>query len=308
MVRRVPLAAAFAALLALAGCGLGPGPTPTGVRLEVTSEFGANTLLSASAPRAHGQETVMSLLMRNSKVATRYGGGFVEAIDGLSGGHEGPDPVDWFYYLNGVEASKGAAEADVHPGERIWWDRHDWSQAQETPAVVGSFPEPFLSGIEGERFPVRVECVQIAGSACQAVLKNLRGSGVPAAVAAPTGAPSPKVLRVLVGQFSQIGGDPAVRLLQQGPRASGVYVRVAHNWRTMSLLDEHGAARATAAAGSGLVAATRNGSDAPVWIVAGTDAAGTLRAAQALDESDLHDRFALAIGPAGAVGLPFQRP
>lgn len=295
------------ALLALSGCGLGTGPTSTGVRLEVTDDFGASTLASYSAPRVSGPETAMSLLMRGSSVVTNPRG-FVETVGGLSGGHEGNDPVGWFYYVNGVRASRGAAHTGVHPGDRIWWDRHDWSQAQEVPAVVGSFPQPFLSGIEGERFPVRVECALIASSACQTVLRNLRAVGVPAAVAAPTGAPSPNVLRMLVGQLSQIGGDPAVRLLQQGPRASGVYVRVAHDWNSMALLDEHGAARATAAAGSGLVAATRNGSDAPVWVVAGTDSAGTLRAAQALDEADLHDRFALVVGPTGEVGLPFQRP
>ncbi|HVA19086.1 MAG TPA: DUF4430 domain-containing protein, partial [Solirubrobacteraceae bacterium] len=107
--------AGIAALL-IAGCGLGPGETPSGVSLVVTSGFGAHVLRSSSAPRVRGQETVMSLLVRNDTVSTRYGGGFVQSVDGHSGGTKGGDPVDWFYYVNGVEAGRGAAETNVHAG------------------------------------------------------------------------------------------------------------------------------------------------------------------------------------------------
>ena len=89
----------------------------------------------------------MSLLIRNARVVTRYSGGFVQSIDGVSGGRERGRPVDWFYYVNGSEAPLGAAATVVHPGDHIWWDRHDWSQTDHVPAVVGSFPEPFVNGI-----------------------------------------------------------------------------------------------------------------------------------------------------------------
>lgn len=299
---------ALAASLTLAGCGLGPGPAPSDVRLEVTRDFGVHALLRSYAPRVRGQETVMSLLMRNSKVGTRYDGGFVQSIDGFSAGHEGTDQVDWFYYVNGQEAGKGAAETIVRPGDRIWWDRHDWSQAEGTPAVVGSFPEPFTSGIEGKRLPVRVECDHPAADACKTVTRRLRAVGVATAVAAPSGAPSPHVLRVLVGTFGALARDAAVQALQHGPSVSGVYARVQDSGRSIALLDVHGATSTTLGASAGLVAATRHGEDAPVWIVAGTDEHGALAAAQALDEATLHDRFAVAVGPAGPLALPEQGP
>ena len=116
----------------------------------------------------------MSLLMRNEPVATRFGGGFVQSIDGLSGGQEGARPVDWFYYVNGIEAGRGAADTNVHAGDHIWWDRHDWSQTEHVPAVVGSFPEPFLNGVEGKRLPVRVECSTVPAPACHTVAARLR--------------------------------------------------------------------------------------------------------------------------------------
>lgn len=87
---------------ALVGCGLGAGPAPTAVQLLVTRDFGGHVLHQTGAPKVSGQETVMSLLMRNYQVGTRYSGGFVQSIDGLSGGQEASRPVDWFYYVNGV--------------------------------------------------------------------------------------------------------------------------------------------------------------------------------------------------------------
>ncbi len=125
----------------------------------------ANSARSAvrswSAPRVRGQETVMSLLMRNASrddaLRRRLRG---EHRRHLRRAAKAAQPVDWFYYVNGVEAPKGAAATNVHPGDHIWWDRHDWSQTDSVPAVVGSFPEPFLNGLEGKRLPVRVECAQ----------------------------------------------------------------------------------------------------------------------------------------------------
>jgi hypothetical protein len=96
--------------------------------------------------------------MRNAHVSSRYAGGFVESVNGLAGGSEHGAPVDWFYFVNGVQAPKGAAATTVHPGDHVWWDLHDWSQTEQVPAVVGSFPEPFLNGLEGKRLPVRIEC------------------------------------------------------------------------------------------------------------------------------------------------------
>jgi hypothetical protein len=293
----------------LAGCGLGAGPTPTGVRLDVTREFGADSQLSLRAPRAHGEATVMSLLQRNATITTRYGGGFVESIDGHSGGHEGGQPVDWFYYVNGVQAPQGAADTDVHPGDRVWWDLHDWSQTEEVPAVVGSFPQPFLSGVEGQRLPVRVECAAPGDRACDTVTARLRAAGVRSGLAAlgPAGE-EPDTLRVLVGTWSQVSGDPGARWLERGPAASGVYARPSRSGATIALLDARGATARTLDGTAGLIAATRYTEQEPEWLITGTDAAGVRLAAEHLDEAVLHDRFALAITTGDLLPLPQPDP
>ena len=293
------------AAASLAGCGLGAGSAPSAVHLLVTRDFGATVVRSWSAPQVRGEETVMSLLMRNATVGTRYGGGFVESIDALAGGESHGQPVEWFYYVNGVEAPKGAAATNVHPGDHIWWDRHNWSQTDDVPAVVGSFPEPFLNGIGGKRLPVLVECAQTTDHACGAVGAALRKLGVPAARAAiGSGGGAAQTLRVVVAPWAAIPADPGVRSIERGPRASGVYARFSADGRTLSLLNQGGRIVRTLGPGAGLLAATRSGENAPVWVVTGTDPAGAALAARAFNQGTLENRFSVAVSSAGAQPVP----
>jgi hypothetical protein len=288
------------------GCGLGAGKTPTAVKLTVTSDFGGRSIGARRAPQVKGQETVMSLLLRNDKVTTKYGGGFVQSINGISGGQEaGGDPIDWFYYVNGIEAAKGAAATNVHPGDHVWWDRHDWSQTDHIPAVVGSFPEPFLNGLEGKRLPVRVECAAAQSDPCRTVRARLRTVGIPAAVAAIGSGAGPYALQVVVGQWTAVHGDPSVQSIERGPSASGIYARFGTNGQALTLLDGRGRPTSTLTAGAGLIAATKDVEGAIVWVVSGTDEAGTRSAAHAFDQSTLEHHFAVALTAAGTqVSVP----
>ena len=128
------------------GCGLGPGPASVGTAtLTVTREYGTTSLDAASEDDPSESETVLRFLDRNADITTRYGGGFVQSIDGLAGSASGDRRSDWFFYVNGIESPVGATGVRVHGGDRIWWDYRDWTDAMRVPAVVGSFPQPFLA-------------------------------------------------------------------------------------------------------------------------------------------------------------------
>ena len=147
------MVACAAVAAALGGCGLGSGPAATNTQLLVSKDFGSQPIVDSDSPKVGGSDTVMRLLQRNApKVTTKYGGNFVQSIDGVSGGQSSAGkPVDWFFYINGIEASKGATAVRVHQGDRVWWDWHDWGVTDDVPAVVGSYPEPFLHGVDGHR-------------------------------------------------------------------------------------------------------------------------------------------------------------
>jgi hypothetical protein len=247
----------------------------------------------------------MRLLERSYDVKTRFGGGFVQTIDGVSGGRENGRRADWFYYVNGIEAPVGAAERRVSAGEDVWWDHHEWDAAQRVPAVVGSFPEPFASGQEGKRFPVQLVCAGDDERSCDEVDTRLTDAGVTApsrTVLEQSG--GKEVLRIIVGRWADIRRDPVVRSLERGPGASGVFARPNAAGDSIALLDASGKTVQTLGAGSGLVAATSGQEQAPTWIVTGTDDVGVAAAAAGLTEDRLKQHFALAIDDGHDVPLP----
>lgn len=301
------LALALTLAAGLAGCGLGAGRGGTEARVLVTRDFGARVLGARIAQDLPSSETVMRLLERDFKVTTRYGGGFVQSIDGLAGGRQGGRPVDWLFYVNGSESDVGAADATVHGGDRIWWDFHDWGATPHVPAVVGSYPEPFAHGAGGKRYPVVLECADDVDAACTTVLNRLGAAGVVAGRQTLGTGVGEQTVRVFVGRWSVLRRDVALEQLDQGPASSGVYVRFSADGRQMGLLDPRAQVVRTLGAGAGLVAATRFEQQAPTWAITGTDVAGVNAAARALDEQTLARRFALALNGSQAIGLPVVR-
>lgn len=301
-------ALAGAAALMAGGCGLGAGEGPQEVSLTVTRDFGSRVLGRATQPRAQGGETVMRFLQRRFRVETRYGGGFVQSIDGLAGEARRSRRVDWFYYVNGVEADRGAASTPLRSGDRVWWDRHDWGAAMSIPAVVGSFPEPFRSGIGGRRVPVTVVCGAPGGAhpVCDEAARRLSDAGVAAGRAPAGGVRPPQTLRVLVGPWALLRGDPAARRLERGPAASGVFARPRSDGSTIALLDQRGRP-AGQPRSAGLVAATRSAGQQPTWIVTGTGWPDVLAAARQMTSRGLANRFAVAVVAGRGVALPARR-
>jgi Domain of unknown function (DUF4430) len=246
----------------------------------------------------------MRMLERSFRVDTRYGGGFVQSINGVSGGAA---RHDWFYYVNGVQAPVGAAGTAVHRGDRIWWDLHDWSATNSVPAVVGSFPEPFLHGVHGRRLPTTLECASDASAACKRVASNLKAVGVPVATQLLGTGSGTDSLAVVVGTWSDLHATFAGDLIAHGPSASGVYARFAGPaGSSLQLLDPRGAVVRRLGADAGLIAATAQGSAEPTWLVTGTDAAGVSAAAAALTSSRLHDHFAVAVRGDTDLPVPLQ--
>jgi hypothetical protein len=135
---------ALAACLLLAGCG-SSGEEQGTASLWITRDRGATVLYEGEVEAG---QTVMQALRSAVEVETRYGGRFVQAIDGLEGSVAAGR--DWFYFVNGVAADRGAAEYRLRDGDVAWWDHRRWIGEPEVEVVVGAFPEPFVHGYGGE--------------------------------------------------------------------------------------------------------------------------------------------------------------
>lgn len=297
------------AAASLAGCGVGVGAgEQQHVDLLVSRDFGHVPLRGGERTiEAPSSDTVMRILERTHKVTTRFGGNFVHSIDGLTGSASAQN--DWFFYVNGILADKSATTIKPHGGDSIWWDRHSWRLTADVRAVVGSFPEPFLHGQDGKRFPVRLECADAAQDACDIATDKLKAAGVGIVARARIGTTGgDSSLRILVGQWSAIRPDFVARRLEAGPARSGVYGRFSEDGKTLALLDERGRVVRSAAPGTGLVAATQDTvvKAAPIWLVTGVDEAGVEQAAAALTEDALSGKFAVAIHDDLPTALPIR--
>jgi hypothetical protein len=309
MRRALLLLLVLSAAVAASGCGLGAGESKEGgASLLVTRDFGSRQVGTADADPIPGGETVMRMLQRDFDVETRYGGGFVQSINGIAGGRENGRPVDWFYFVNGILAEDGATAHAVSPGDRIWWDHRDWGATQDVRAVVGAFPEPFRSGVDGKRLPVRLDCAQNAEAVCDEVAERLQAVGVSAGRSAPGAFGGEGVLRVKVGRWADVRRDSAVRQLEDGPRASGVFAQPNAAGDEIALLDAEGNVERTLGPGGGLVAATRLGGEAPTWVVTGTDDVGVAAAAAQLQDDALRNHFAIAVEDGRPTALPLLPP
>ncbi len=294
--RGLAAAGALAGALAAAGCGLGPGRDSQGTAtLEVTRDYGTQELASASETDPSESETVLRFLDRETDITTRYGGGFVQSIDGLAGQSGGSRVQDWFFYRNGIESPVGSADVRIRGGDRIWWDYRDWTDAMRVPAVVGSFPQPFTEA-------GRITPVQCAArvTICDEVVAQLADANVRAQVSRSL--ERTETPRVVVGTWSRIRSDPAVAQLADGPATSGVFARFSRS--SLQFLDVRAQTAHLAGPRAGLVAAVRLGDDPPTWVVTGGNERGVAAGAKLVRGDVLDHSYAVASDGGIPVPLP----
>jgi Domain of unknown function (DUF4430) len=200
------LVAAVAVALALAGCGGGSaggsggegagGDTAT---LWVTRDHGAEVIVEAQVPAGL---TVVQALEREAEIETRYGGRFVQAVNGIEGSLD--KRRDWFYFVNGIEPNRGGTELTLRAGDVAWWDFRSWEDTMAQPVVVGAFPEPFLHGWDGKRRPAEVRGPPELSGESAALLRILGG---------PSGEGDPNVFLLEIDE----GAEGALLTAERGP-------------------------------------------------------------------------------------------
>ena len=150
----------------------------------------------------------MRFLERRFKVRTRFGGGFVQSIDGLSGGSAGGRPVDWFFYVNGIEAASGAASHAAARGRPRLVGPPRLERRRARPRGRGLVPRAVP---QRQRRTQRSRCGWSArrprARPARAAAPAAQGGRASPAPAASSAAPAGReILRVLVGPW------PALRI------------------------------------------------------------------------------------------------
>jgi Domain of unknown function (DUF4430) len=290
MVRSRHIAACAVAValgcLAAAGCSRvsqAEPPPGSGARIVATADFGAKALLDRRVPQGG---SVMRATRGATPVETAYGGDFVRSMLGLSSNLGAKR--DWFYFVNGIEGEVGARQRTLRRGETVWWDYRDWGGVMDVPAVVGSWPEPFLHAAGGSAPAVSADA-PLDGALREAGVRI--GSGQ-------------TPWRARVGADAALRRrDPAWRRAASAPVASGLTVRVAGG--RIEALGAGGRRWVPVPAARALAAMVPTGSaphDGALLAVVGLDAAAARAAAAriARDPGVLRLRYAVAFDAAGA--------
>jgi hypothetical protein len=119
----VALIVACLLVIPLSGCQ----STPSGqieVRVIVTQNFNS-TLMLDKLVTLDDDSTAMDALQRVATVETKYGGGFVVAINGVRSQYPEANK-DWFLYINDTLMNVGAAAYILNDGDVEHWDFHQW--------------------------------------------------------------------------------------------------------------------------------------------------------------------------------------
>jgi hypothetical protein len=286
LMTRLPALALLAACAVLgAGCGARKGGTPT--TLVVTRDFGTQVVVASRSVNSTSGLTAMRQLQSELEVTTKFGGRYVDSIDGLK---EDGDS-SWLVHIDGIEARKGAASMRLLPGQVVQWDFHPWQTIRTGGAIVGAYPRPL------EANGVRLVCAEPRGGACRLARGQLHAAGV--------GENPRSDARIVVGTWNEIEGLDGVPDLTSSGESNGAFAQFSKDGKRLTPFFADGAPGRAMARGSGLLAAfavDRN----VVWLVTGTDAAGVMRATKLLARrgAAIERRFAVAVSRGGNVALP----
>lgn len=282
------------------------GPTVT---LLVTRDYGSSNLFREEV-RLEDGDTVLDVLNRNLAVGTAYGGKFVESINGLASRSGSNSAHDWLFWVNGVSSALGAASFKLRPGDHIWWDYQDWAGSYPVAAVVGAYPQPFVSGHRERPEKTVVLYAPGADAHAAAVARQLTGQGT----AVTLSAVDEDLLKrrkhptVVVGIWEALKESATLSGLNDRGRRAGLFVSFGDTellelQSSGIIVDRHGA-------GSGTISAVGSGpgDQAPLWIISGVDPDGLAAAVRVFTEepSAMDGAFALVLTEGRIIRVPRQ--
>ncbi len=318
-VRQIPLAAVFilAGILVLCSCS----PTSRdaaqvnhiSVRIMATRDCGRELLFDTTFPVDAGI-TAMDALKKAAQVETKYGGGFVNSINGLSSeyGSANSKKKDWFFYINGILSNVGAGDYKLRQGDIEHWDFRDWSYQQFVPAIIGSYPQPFLSGFTSEAIPTVVACESMFQKEAESLQDNLKQAGVTQISAVSSEALSRESreqnnLIIIAGLQNSLISE-----LNSLHKKLGFFA-YSENGKVV-VLDVAGNLSKEYGRNCGLIQATQNpwnpdgigAGESAVWMITGTDPGGVRSAVSALinNRNDLDQAFAVIINEGAIIKIP----
>ena len=272
------------------------------VIITITRDFGRELMLGETLD-VLPDTSAMAALMEVADVETAYGGGFVNAINGVRSGYAGSQKskTDWFFYVNGIQSNVGALDYKLHDGDVQHWDFHDWGYRHFIPAMIDVFPSAFRYGFGGRVSPTLIVCPDYLKQDVEKLEEKLAQLEV-----VDVGVRS-------LDELSESERGNSNIILVSGPDNSLV-AELSENWKRLGLfayfengdlivIDSDGEIAAEYGAGTGLIQATQNpwnpkgvgACENVAWLVSGTDDDGIKNALDALVDRHSKMQYTAAV-------------
>jgi hypothetical protein len=259
------------------------------VKIVATRNFGQELIFAETLELPPGTPA-MAALKKVAEVETAYGGGFVNAINGISSGFTGTQQTmtDWFVYINGIQARTGALDYALNNGDIQHWDFHAWGFRQSIPAIIGDFPEPFGHGYGGKISPTIIAHAEDLAPEADSLKNRLSQLGIN---------------NISLKRLSELSMDEkeSANLILLGTIDSQPISELNDIWKRLGffthfeeeklvVFNATGEIATEYRAGVGLIQATQNpwhpkgigAAENVVWLISGTDTAGVKSALDAL--------------------------
>jgi len=272
------------------------------VILVVTRDFGKEVLLERTVEVAP-DTSAMAALQKITNVETKYGGGFVSAINGIGSEYEedSANKRDWFFYINGIQSNVGAQGYLLQNNDIEHWDFRDWSHQMFVPAIIGDFPQPFRSGYMGKNKSTIVVYDKQFEEDAELLVRRLRELGIK------------KVSAVRCSELTQAERQES-HLILLGGANNGLIAELNNAYQKLGfyayfrqgklvVLNTRGRLAQEYGAGTGLIQATQNpwspegigSGESAVWMVSGTDEIGVKSAVEILAKDSERLKYACSV-------------
>ena len=289
----------------IGACSTQPSEVEAGtiaVRVVVTQNFGQEPMFDERL-EVMPDTSAMAALIEVAEVETAYGGGFVNAINGIRSGYSGREKTktDWFFYVNGIQSNAGALDYKLHDGDVQHWDFHSWGFRHFIPAIISSFPAAFQNGYGGKVSPTLIICQDSVKGDAENLEKKLVKLGA-------------EDVSLRSYREVTVNEKESSNLILVGLPDNSLISELNQNWQRLGffayfekgsliVLDSTGEVTARYGAGAGLVQATQNpwnpkgigACENVVWLVSGTDEAGVENALDALLNHHGEFQYACAV-------------
>jgi hypothetical protein len=241
--------------------------------------------------------SAMAALMEVAEVETAYGGGFVNAINGVRSGYAGTQKTkaDWFFYVHGIQSNVGALDYKLHDGDIQHWDFHGWGFRHFIPAIIDVFPSAFRYGFGGRVSPTLIVCpeylkedvVKLEAKLAQLEVRDVGIRSLDELSESERGNSN----IILVSGL----GNSLISELNQNWQRLGFFAYFENG--NLVVINGRGEVTDKYGAGTGLIQATQNpwnpkgvgACENVVWLVSGTDEVGVENALDAL--LDQHNKM-----------------